>query len=139
MKKAAGFSLIELMVVVAIVGLLAMIGYPAYMDQVQQGRRGEMQGQLMSLATTLESYKARKFSYTGATLAALAPSLSTSNNYTVTLNVAADGRSYEILAAAKAQQVGDGALKLDSQNRTCHDPANDSDCDLTDPSLAWNH
>lgn len=139
MKKAAGFTLIELMIVVVIVAILAAIGYPAYTDQVRQGRRGEMQGQMMGLATALESYKARKFSYTGASVATLAPSLAANKHYTVTLDIPADGRSYTVLAKPKAAQSGDGVLKVDSRNRTCHDPASDADCNLADPSLAWNH
>lgn len=54
MFKVTGFSLIELMVTVAIVTILAAIAYPSYRSQVQTTRRVEAQTKLMELTQYLE-------------------------------------------------------------------------------------
>jgi type IV pilus assembly protein PilE len=49
-----GFTLMELMIVVAIVGILAAIAYPSYTEQVRKSRRADATGALMGLAGVLE-------------------------------------------------------------------------------------
>ena len=51
-----GFTLVELMVVVAIIGILAGIAYPSYMDYVRKGNRAKAQGFLMDVAQRQQSY-----------------------------------------------------------------------------------
>jgi type IV pilus assembly protein PilE len=55
-NKAAGFTLIELMVVVAIVGILASIAMPAYQDYVLRGKLAEAYSQMASLQLRMEQY-----------------------------------------------------------------------------------
>ena len=57
----AGFTLIELMIAVAVVGILAAIAYPAYQEQVRQTRRAEVTTVLLENAQLLE----RQFTRTG--------------------------------------------------------------------------
>ena len=54
MKKQNGFSLIELMVAVEIVGIIAAFAYPSYQEQVRKTRRADCSGALMGLANALE-------------------------------------------------------------------------------------
>lgn len=68
-KKRQGFSLIELMIVVAIIGILSAIAYPAYLDQMIASRRSDGQGALLNLAALMESYYTENNTYAGATIA----------------------------------------------------------------------
>ena len=56
MDRATGFSLIELMVVVAIVGILASVGLPIYSRYVVQGKLVEAPGTMADLRVRIEQY-----------------------------------------------------------------------------------
>lgn len=61
--RSAGFTLIELMITVAIVALLASIAYPAYTDAVLKGRRAEGRTALLNLMQQQERYFTQSGSY----------------------------------------------------------------------------
>jgi prepilin-type N-terminal cleavage/methylation domain-containing protein len=52
--KSPGFTLIELMVTVAIIGILSGIAYPAYMESVRKTNRSEAKAELMDVAQRLQ-------------------------------------------------------------------------------------
>lgn len=56
-----GFTLIELMIVVAIIGILAAIAYPSYQEYVKKTKRVEAQSELVDIASRLQRYKVTNF------------------------------------------------------------------------------
>lgn len=70
LKKHNGFTLIEVMIVVAIVGILAAIAYPSYQEQVRKSRRADCAGELTLLANAMERFFTLNGSYP-ATVAAM--------------------------------------------------------------------
>ncbi len=65
MKNTAnhGFTLIELMIVVAIIGILASIAYPSYRDSVLKGRRAEARTAIAELMQQQERYMTQNNTY----------------------------------------------------------------------------
>lgn len=61
--KPNGFTLIELMVVVAIVGILASVAYPSYMNQVRKSRRSDAVAALSAVQQAQERWRANKPTY----------------------------------------------------------------------------
>lgn len=66
MKKQSGFTLIELMITIAIISILAAIAVPAYNDYVQRGKIAEATAQLATMAVKLEQYFQDNRTYAGA-------------------------------------------------------------------------
>ncbi|KAA3627682.1 MAG: type IV pilin protein [Proteobacteria bacterium] len=62
-RVKAGFTLIELMIVVAIVGILAAIAFPAYQEQVRQSRRADAQAVLLEAAQFMERFFTQNSQY----------------------------------------------------------------------------
>ncbi|NUO75403.1 MAG: type IV pilin protein [Lysobacter sp.] len=62
---APGFTLIELMVALAILGILVGIAYPAYLDSVRKSRRGQAKADLLELAQRAERFHTQGNSYVG--------------------------------------------------------------------------
>ncbi len=81
-KTAKGFTLIELMIAVAIIGILAAIAYPSYNEYVRKAHRAEIAGILSEQAQNLERFYSKNGVYSAA------PITGTNDYYTVgsTLN-----------------------------------------------------
>jgi type IV pilus assembly protein PilE len=63
-RASAGFSLIELMVTVVIIGVLAAVAYPSYQTYAREARRADAYGALTQLAGDLEKFYAECSAYT---------------------------------------------------------------------------
>jgi type IV pilus assembly protein PilE len=114
--KISGFSLIELMIVVAVVGILAMITVPAYDRQVLRSNRSAAQQYLMVLASKQEQYMLDARTYT-ATIATLTASTAATNRYAFAIDIAtcAPQPCFTITATpTHPSQVPDGALTLNN-------------------------
>jgi type IV pilus assembly protein PilE len=67
-KVNRGFTLVELMISVAIIGILAAIAIPGYSEYVDSSRRTDGQSALISLGQAMERYYTEKTTYVGASL-----------------------------------------------------------------------
>jgi len=104
MKGKRGVTLIEVMVVVAIVGLLAAIAIPAYNDYITRSRRSDAFTALETVRAAQEMYRAEKGLYVDATgfsanLLAGCSSGMAGSNYTISITWT-DNTHYTALAAA---------------------------------------
>ena len=120
-RDRGGFSLIELMIVVAIIGILAMIGIPSYDRYVIRSNRAVAKQFILTVASKQEQYilDARQYATsitgTGAGNLNLTPPAELVNRYDFSLTAcAAPCTTYTINAVAKGAQLGDGTLTLDN-------------------------
>lgn len=64
MKVCKGFTLVELMIVVAIIAILAGVGYPSYQNSIEKGRRTDATSALLDAAGRQEVFYAQNNGYT---------------------------------------------------------------------------
>lgn len=119
MQRARGFTLIELMVVVAIIAILAAIAVPAYGRYAFRARRVDGKELLLRIANAQERYYATYNKYGALTDIGYAnPAVSEKGYYSVTMNIpaASKGQAFTATAAAVGVQAADvcGALTIDN-------------------------
>jgi type IV pilus assembly protein PilE len=122
-KSLSGFTLLELVIVVVIVGVLAMIAYPSYQDQLRKSRRASAQSYLMDLAQRQQRYLLDARVYAGAeatlnpagTPGDVSPFYTIAIDNTKALDPAAPAPAFTITATAVGSQVVDGNLAIDNQ------------------------
>jgi type IV pilus assembly protein PilE len=92
MKKSPyGFTLIELMIAVAIVGILAALAYPQYVEYVAKGRRAECRSALLLAAQRMEKFYSNNNQYPTTLAAANIPTNSNDGNAGASCNIALSG------------------------------------------------
>ena len=122
MKRLRGFTLIEVMIVVAIVAILVTIAYPSYQDYLRKGRRAAAQTFMMEVANKQQQYllDARQYALGSGAIATLGLTTPQEVSSFYTLNVdpavATTPPTYNITATpiTTSAQNGDGVLELNN-------------------------
>jgi len=137
--RRQGFTLIELMIALAIVAVLAIIAAPAFNKQIQKSRRTEARTTLLDLAARAERLYSTTNTYWGTTTAGklLPPDLgysgtwpiSTSDGYyTIALSNNTDGTAFTFTATAANAQSSDTLCATFSVDNTGNQTATDPTC-----------
>jgi len=120
---ARGFTLVELMIVVAIIGILAAIAFPAYTSYVKRAKRSDAQTAILEVSQFLQRYYIARSTFTGADehdpfetggWNRIPRDTGRTQTYSVTLeNIGStDGRSYLIRATPEFDDPACGDLTL---------------------------
>ena len=118
-NKHKGFTLIEILIALAIMSILTLVAYPAYQEQVNKSRRVDAQSGLLALSNALERYHINNNTFVGAAVGAggLYPAetpIDGANKYYDLSIPVATATTYTIRAIPKNAQVDDGCLQIAS-------------------------
>jgi len=135
MRKASGFTLIELMITLVVVAILAAIAVPSYIQYIQRGKISEAISNLSSTRLQLEKYYADNHMYgTGGTCGVAMPSGADAQYFTITCvsaNANAVGdQTYTITATGIGGVNGFQYTLNESNVRTST---------FTSPATGWNN
>ncbi len=141
-RHSTGFTLIELMIVVAILGILSGIALTSYDRNVTKTRRSDAMGALTGLANAMERYRTENGTYVGAALGAggiyenQSPISGTPKFYDLTID-AADENTFTLSATPINAQTGNGLIQLTNTNIRRWDENNDGNFDGPE-EFDWN-
>lgn len=106
-KHTQGFTIIEVLVVVAILGILATIAIPQYTKYLTNARRADGKTALLAAAQYMERhFTTNNYTYVGASI----PKESESGYYAITVT-AANATAFTIQVVAEGKQAGDTLCK----------------------------
>lgn len=120
-KQYNGFTLLELLIVVAIVAIIAVFALPTYQRQTMHAHRANAQAKMLEIAGLLENHYLQQGSYSQALIDNInadadlshAPS-ATNHQYDITVKQTDSGQSYQISATPQNAEARCGVLTLDN-------------------------
>ena len=127
MRRKEGWTLLEVMVVVVIVGILATIAIPAYNDYVTRSRRSDAFTALETVRAAQEMYRAEKGFYAadfedgGVTVVAGCSTGMAGSNYTLSI-ARTSYTAYTVTAESEQKQDGDFDFRIDQDGEQEYRP-----------------
>lgn len=123
MNKQQGFTVIELMIAVAILGVIAAITIPSYTNYVVRTKRGDMKTEMMRIAQDATRFKVARRSFVGADAGAAAGGVNVPATYPehplydLRFTVTNNGNGWQLTATPidGSAQSGDGIICLNHQ------------------------
>lgn len=117
--RHSGFTLVELMIAVAILAIIAAVAMPIYNQYSQRTFRTEAQADLLNCAQGMERFAAMNFDYDGADVAFAAgnicnPESVRQNRYNFGVAVGAGGDTFTLTATPINVMAGDGLMTYDN-------------------------
>ena len=121
-KLQQGFTLIELMITVAIIGILAAIALPSYSEYVKKANRRAAQAEMMDISNRQQQFLFANRSYADKTTLessgfGLPTDVSAKYSYAVTVNNTATPPTYTITFTSTGSQASDGNLSLNNNGK----------------------
>ncbi len=115
-QRNGGFTLIELMIVVAVMGILLSIALPSYQEYVRRSVRAQAQGCVAQIGQAFERRYTTALSYAGA-MPDQGCTAEGGMNSRYTIQAVIDARTYTITATPQGDQLKDscGTMTLDNQ------------------------
>jgi type IV pilus assembly protein PilE len=130
MRTQNGFTLIELMIVVAVIGILAAIGIPAYQDHVTRGKLVEATSALSDGRIKMEQFFQDNRTYAGG------PAPAATANFTYSLNPTPTAAAYTIVATGSGS-VSTFTYTIDQSNAKRTTAAPSGWAAATMPANCW--
>jgi type IV pilus assembly protein PilE len=134
LNKQLGFTLIELMVSVAIVGLLIALALPSYQASVRKSNRADAQISLTKFSSLQEKYFFQNNQYSGdmgvlvTGTATAAPMDSDDGHYSIAVTLSGGGSAWSMIATAQDNQASDTDCATITLNSLGTKGGTSSDC-----------
>jgi type IV pilus assembly protein PilE len=115
-RRQRGLTLLELMMVVAVIGILAAVAYPSYVDSMNKARRSDAFAALNSIQLKQGKWRANNVAYSSSITAIGAANLSPDGHYTLSIPSASTG-AFTATATITGDQANDTDCKFITINQ----------------------
>ena len=135
-RQQTGFTLIELMIVVAIIGILAAIAYPSYEQYIIKTKRADMMSEMQNIASIIQSRKLAQGSYSNTLKAGLEGNYPQQGTALYTVAITPDPLTFEWIITAKpitgTQMANDGEMSTNYIGIKCRGSDDKKKCGTGD-------